>query len=119
VQSFFALAVLACCASTNVTQLARPNQIWVYDFIADPARISADTSCELLPGWREQSHDGAKADVVTELFDFSDVHGFEFGLVILWQSNGKLQMLLEFTILISGRSVWWCFNAPTGTTPRT
>jgi len=39
---------------------ARPNQIWIYDFIADPARISADTSCELLPGWREQSHDGAK-----------------------------------------------------------
>jgi hypothetical protein len=41
---FFALAVLAGCASTNVTQqtsvvspgLARPNQIWVHDFIADP-----------------------------------------------------------------------------------
>ena len=49
-------------------RLAGPNQIWVYDFIADPARIPADTSCELLPGWREQSHDGAKADVVTELF---------------------------------------------------
>ena len=24
-----------------------PIQIWVYDFIADPARIPADTSCEL------------------------------------------------------------------------
>jgi hypothetical protein len=40
---FFALAVLVGCASTNVTQrtpmaspgLARPDQIWVYDFIAD------------------------------------------------------------------------------------
>mgnify|MGYP003693785157 CR=1 FL=1 len=49
---FFALAVLAGCASTNVTQqtpmvspgLARPNQIWVYDFIADPARLPADSS---------------------------------------------------------------------------
>ncbi len=52
VPAFFALAVLAGCASTNVTQqtpmaspgLARPNQIWVYDFIADPARIPADSS---------------------------------------------------------------------------
>jgi hypothetical protein len=49
---FFALAVLAGCASTNVTQqtpmvspgLARPNQIWVYDFIADPARVPADAA---------------------------------------------------------------------------
>ena len=49
---FFALAVLAGCASTNVTQqtpmvspgLARPNQIWVYDFIADPAKLPADSS---------------------------------------------------------------------------
>ncbi len=48
----FALAVLSGCASTNVTQqtsvvspgLARPNQIWVYEFIADPARIPADSS---------------------------------------------------------------------------
>ena len=48
----FALAVLSGCASTNVTQqtpmvspgLARPNQIWVYDFIADPARVPADSS---------------------------------------------------------------------------
>ena len=47
---FFALAVLSGCASTNVTQqtpmvspgLARPNQIWIYDFIADPARLPAD-----------------------------------------------------------------------------
>jgi hypothetical protein len=49
---FFALALLAGCASTKVTQetplshpgLAKPNQIWVYDFIADPARIPADSS---------------------------------------------------------------------------
>ena len=49
---FFALAVLSGCASTNVTQqtpmvspgLARPNQIWIYDFIADPARLPADAS---------------------------------------------------------------------------
>ena len=49
---FFTLAVLAGCASMNVTQqtpmgsqgLARPNQIWVYDFIADPAKIPADSS---------------------------------------------------------------------------
>jgi hypothetical protein len=44
---FFALAMLAGCASTNVTQqtpmespgLARPKQIWVYDFIADASSI--------------------------------------------------------------------------------
>jgi len=49
---FFALAVLAGCASTNVIQqtpmsnpgLARPNQIWVYDFVADPAKVPADSS---------------------------------------------------------------------------
>src|SRR4030095_13829931 len=49
---FFALAVFAGCASTNVTQqtpmaspgLARPDQIWVYDFIADLARLPADSS---------------------------------------------------------------------------
>ena len=48
----FAIVVLTGCASTTVTQqtsmtdqeLARPKQIWVYDFIADPARIPADSS---------------------------------------------------------------------------
>lgn len=52
VSVFFALVVLTGCASTKVTQqtpmvspgLARPEQIWVYDFIADPARIPADSS---------------------------------------------------------------------------
>jgi hypothetical protein len=49
---FFALALLAGCASTNVTEqtpmvspgLARPNQIWVYDFVADPSKVPADSS---------------------------------------------------------------------------
>src|SRR3981189_1657767 len=49
---FFALVVVAGCASTNVTQqtpmsapgLARPNQIWVYDFVAAPADMPADSS---------------------------------------------------------------------------
>jgi hypothetical protein len=49
---FFAAAVLAGCASTKVTEqtpmvspgLARPNQIWVYDFIADPAQMPANSS---------------------------------------------------------------------------
>jgi len=44
--------MLTGCASTKVTQqtpmvspgLARPNHIWVYDFIADPAKIPADAS---------------------------------------------------------------------------
>jgi len=48
----FILAVLAACASTNVTQqtamvspgLPRPNRLWVYDFIADPSSIPADSS---------------------------------------------------------------------------
>lgn len=52
VSFLFALTVLAGCASTNVTQqtpmvspgLARPNQIWVYDFVADPAKVPADSS---------------------------------------------------------------------------
>ena len=47
-----ALVVVAGCASTNVTQqtpmsnpgLARPNQIWVYDFVAAPSDIPADSS---------------------------------------------------------------------------
>jgi hypothetical protein len=46
------LVVVAGCASTNVTQqtpmsspgLARPNQIWVYDFVAAPSDMPADSS---------------------------------------------------------------------------
>src|ERR1700681_1984372 len=49
---FFSLVVVAGCASTNVTQqtpmsspgLARPNQIWVYNFVANPADMPADSS---------------------------------------------------------------------------
>jgi uncharacterized protein DUF4410 len=49
---FFALVVVAGCASTNVTQqtpmsspgLARPNQIWVYNFVANPADMPANSS---------------------------------------------------------------------------
>lgn len=48
----FALVALAGCASTKVTQetpmtaygLARPNQIWVYDFVAAPSDLPADSS---------------------------------------------------------------------------
>ena len=51
VSVFFSLVVLAGCASTQVTQqtpmgssgMARPKQIWVDDFIADPAKIPADS----------------------------------------------------------------------------
>ena len=49
---FFVLAVLTGCASTKITQatplvnpeLARPNQIWVYNFVANPADVPADSS---------------------------------------------------------------------------
>lgn len=49
---FFALALLAGCASTQVTQqtpmaqpgLQRPNRIWVYNFVANPADMPADSS---------------------------------------------------------------------------
>src|SRR6202140_451091 len=48
----FAVVIVAACASTKVTQqtpmsapgLARPNQIWVYDFVAAPSDMPADSS---------------------------------------------------------------------------
>ena len=48
----FALAVVAGCASTNVTEqtplvkeaIPRPNQIWVYDFVAAPADVPSDSA---------------------------------------------------------------------------
>lgn len=48
----FGLAMLAGCASTKVNEqtpmtapgLARPNQIWVYDFVAAPSDMPADSS---------------------------------------------------------------------------
>ena len=47
----FALVVVAGCASTKVTEqtpmvkeeIARPNQIWVYDFVASPDDVPADS----------------------------------------------------------------------------
>jgi hypothetical protein len=58
----FALIVVAGCASTNVTQqtpmsnpgLARPNQIWVYNFVANPADMPANSSIggEVGRSWR-------------------------------------------------------------------
>src|SRR5215831_3847287 len=52
VLSLFVLVVLVGCASTKVTQqtpmtaptLARPNKIWVYDFVASAADVPADSS---------------------------------------------------------------------------
>ena len=48
----FAVVVVAGCASTNVTQqtpmvnqgMPRPNRIWVYNFVANPADMPADSS---------------------------------------------------------------------------
>jgi len=48
----FAVALVSGCASTQVTQqtplaqpgLARPNQIWVYNFVANPADMPANSS---------------------------------------------------------------------------
>jgi hypothetical protein len=52
VPCLLALIFISGCASTNVTQqtpisnlgLARPNRIWVYNFIANPADMPADSS---------------------------------------------------------------------------
>lgn len=52
VLSLFVLALLLGCASTKVTQetpmtapgLARPNKIWVYDFVASAADVPSDSS---------------------------------------------------------------------------
>ena len=62
----FGLAVLSGCASTKVTQetsmagqeLARPNQIWVYDFIADPATLPADSLYTPRPQCAEHTANG-------------------------------------------------------------
>jgi hypothetical protein len=52
VLSLLALLVVSGCAATQVTQqtpisnpgLARPNRIWVYNFVGDPAQMPADSS---------------------------------------------------------------------------
>jgi hypothetical protein len=82
-----ALFVVAGCASTNVTQqtpmsspgLARPNQIWVYNFVANPADMPADSSIRgsvgapSTPPTAEQLEEGRKlgtliaADLVVDI----------------------------------------------------
>jgi uncharacterized protein DUF4410 len=55
---FFALVLVTGCASTNVSEqtpmanetIARPNQIWVYDFAATPADIPADSTIKTQVG---------------------------------------------------------------------
>ena len=62
----FALIVVAGCASTNVTQqtpmsnpgLARPNRIWVYNFVANPADMPANSSIGGQVGAPEHATDG-------------------------------------------------------------
>src|SRR5258708_39371053 len=67
-----ALVVVGGCASTNVTQqtpmsqpgLARPNRIWIYNFVANPADMPADSSiggqvgAPSTPPTREQIEEG-------------------------------------------------------------
>ncbi|MCX6927929.1 MAG: DUF4410 domain-containing protein [Verrucomicrobia bacterium] len=83
VAGLFALAVLAGCASTKVTdqtrfvheKLARPNQILVYDFSASPADVPADSafagqsSASATPPTAEQADIGRKlgAQIAAEL----------------------------------------------------
>src|ERR1700688_2310483 len=82
-----ALFVFAGCASTQVTQqtpmsspgLARPNQIWVYNFVANPADMPADSSiggqvgAPSTPPTREQLEEGRQlgaliaADLVADI----------------------------------------------------
>jgi hypothetical protein len=85
--SLLALFVVAGCASTNVTQqtpmvnqgMARPNQIWVYNFVANPADMPADSSIRnqvgapSTPPTAEQLEEGRKlgaliaADLVVDI----------------------------------------------------
>src|SRR5579862_8627809 len=78
-----AIVVAAGCASTNVTQqtpmqspgLARPNNIWVYPFVANPAdmpadsSISGDVSAPSTPPTAEQIEQGRQlgASIATDL----------------------------------------------------
>jgi hypothetical protein len=82
-----ALFVVAGCASTNVTQqtpmsspgLARPNRIWVYNFVANPDDMPADSSIRgsvgapSTPPTAEQLEEGRKlgaliaADLVVDI----------------------------------------------------
>jgi hypothetical protein len=82
-----ALVVAAGCASTKVTQqtpmvnqgMARPNQIWVYNFVANPAdmpansSISAEVDTPSTPPTAEQTEEGRQlgaliaADLVADI----------------------------------------------------
>ena len=77
------LVVVSGCASTNVTQqtpmsspgLARPNRIWVYNFVANPADMPSDSSISnqvgapSIPPTAEQLQEGRQlgAQIATEL----------------------------------------------------
>jgi len=75
----FALVVVAGCASTKVIdrqrlvteKIARPNQIWVYDFIATPADVPAysQVAAQSTPQTQEQIDMGRElgAQIATEL----------------------------------------------------
>jgi hypothetical protein len=79
VLSLFALAFVAGCASTKVTErqqlvterIARPNQIWVYDFVATPADVpgGSDLAAHTTPQTPEQIEMGRElgAQIATEL----------------------------------------------------
>jgi len=75
----FALVVVVGCASTKVIdrqrlvteKIARPNQIWVYDFIAAPADVPSDSqiAAQSTPQTQEQIDMGRElgAQIATEL----------------------------------------------------
>jgi len=77
--SIFALVVIAGCASTKVTEqsspttlkLARPNHIWVYDFVATPSDVPTDSDVAVAdePQTPEQVELGRElgADIAKEL----------------------------------------------------
>ena len=83
VSCLFALAIMAGCASTKVSDreqsasgpIARPNQIWVYDFAATPADVpphsalAGDSSTDAAPQTAEQIAEGRKlgSEIATEL----------------------------------------------------
>ena len=83
------VAMLAGCASTNVNQqtpmtapgLARPNQIWVYDFVAAPSDMPADSSlagqvgAPSTPPTPEESETGRKYGAMIAQQLVIDIHG--------------------------------------------
>jgi Domain of unknown function (DUF4410) len=75
VLSLFVLAVLFGCASTKVTQqtpmtapgLARPNKIWVYDFVASAADVPPDSSIASTVGAPSESPTDAQVQTGRQL----------------------------------------------------